>query len=108
MARACDQLVDADIELLLRVVRMGADRAIDVGKALGDGEHLRVPLDAGRDSDDARNAGGACARDDAVEFAGKVGKIEVAVAVDQHVRKGEFLGSCREMARRLPMIHPVR
>jgi hypothetical protein len=30
--RARDQLVDADIELLLGVVRMGADRAIDVGK----------------------------------------------------------------------------
>jgi hypothetical protein len=32
----------------------------------------------------------------------------VAVAVDQHVRKGEFLGSCREMPCRLPVIHPVR
>jgi hypothetical protein len=84
MTRSVDQFVDGDVELLVSVVWMGPHRAIDLGKALGDAEHLGVPLDPHRDGDDAPNAGGAGARDDGVEFAGKIGKVEVAMAVDQH------------------------
>ncbi len=85
MARARDQLVDRDVELLVGVVRVGADRAIDLGKALGDGEQLGVPLDPGRDGDDAPDAGRLRARDHGIELAREVRKIEMAVAVDQHV-----------------------
>ena len=86
MTRARDQLVDRDVELLVGVVRMGADRAIDVGKALGDREQLGVALDPRRDGDDAGDAGCLRARDHGIELAGEVRKIEMAVAVDQVVR----------------------
>ncbi len=36
MAGARDQLVGGDVELLVGMVRMGADRAVDLGKPLGD------------------------------------------------------------------------
>ena len=84
MAGACDQLVGGDVELLVGVVRMGADRAVHVGKALGDGEHLGVPPDPRRDRDDAADAGRLRARHHGVELAGEIGKIEMAMAVDQH------------------------
>ena len=84
MARAADQLVDGDVELLMGIVRMGANGAIDLGKVLGDGEHLGMPLDARRDGNDARDPGRLRARDDGIELACEVGKIEMAVAVDQH------------------------
>ena len=47
MLRACDQVVSRDVELLVRVMRMGADRAGHIGKPLRDGQHLRVPSHAG-------------------------------------------------------------
>src|SRR5215470_13228986 len=83
MARARNEIVDADIELLVGVVRMSADRAVDVRKALGDGEHLVVALDAGRDGDEPRDAGGLRARDHGVELVSEIGKVEMAVAVYQ-------------------------
>ncbi len=86
MARAPDELIDGDVQLLVRVMRMGADRAVDVRKALGDGEHLGVPFDPRRDGDDTRDAGRLRARNHGIELAGEIGKIEMAVAVDQHRR----------------------
>src|SRR5262252_7225507 len=84
MARAPDQLIGGDVQLLVRMMRMRADRAVDIWKTLGDGEHLGVALDPRRDGDDARDAGRARARDHSIELAGEIGKIEMAVAVDQH------------------------
>ena len=84
MARARDQLVGADVELLVGMVRMGADRAVDLREALGDGEHLGMPLDPRRDGDDARDAGRLRARHHGLVLAGEIGKIEMAMAVDQH------------------------
>src|SRR5262245_16124812 len=49
MARAADQLVDGDVEFLVRVMGMRAERAVDVGKALGDVEHLGMSFDSRRD-----------------------------------------------------------
>ena len=72
------------------LVRMGADRAEDVRKALGDREQLGVALHPGRDGDDAADAGRPRARHHAVELVGEVGKIEMAVAVDEH---GAYLGA---------------
>ena len=83
MARAPDQLIDGDVKLLVRVMRMGADRTVDVRKALGDGEHLGMAFDPRRDGDHARDAGRPRARNDGIELTGKIGKIEMAVAVDQ-------------------------
>src|SRR5215813_1528518 len=83
MAGAADQLIDSDVELLVRVMRMRANGAIDIGKALGDGNHLSVAFDSRRNGDDARDAGRPRAGNDGIELAGKIGKIEMAVAVDQ-------------------------
>ena len=84
MPRAPDELIDADVQLLVRVMRMGADRAVDIGKALGDGKHLGVPFDPRRDGDDTHDPGRPRARNHGIELAGEIGKIEMAVAVDQH------------------------
>ena len=65
-------------------MRMGADRAIDVRKSLGDREQCAEPPHPRRDGDDAPDAGGRRPRHDAVEVVGKIGKIEMAMAVDEH------------------------
>ena len=43
-ARARDEIGRGDVRLLMRVMRMGADRAIDVGKAFRDRQQLGLPL----------------------------------------------------------------
>ena len=97
MAGVCDQLVGRDVELLVGVVRMGADRAVNVGKALGDGEHLGMPLDPRGNRDDAADAGRLRARHHGIELARKVGEIEMTMAVDQHgvsrYQRSEIRGS---------------
>jgi hypothetical protein len=42
-----------------------------------------VPFDPRRDGNDARNAGRLRARNHGIELAGEIGKVEMAVAVDQ-------------------------
>src|SRR6266404_5133425 len=69
---------------LVGLMRMGADRAIDVRKSLGDPKQRAELLHTRRDRDDAPNAGGLGARDDGVEILGEVREIEMAVAVDEH------------------------
>ena len=66
------------------MMRMGADRAIDVGKSLGDGEKPAEPLHPGRDGDDAADPRRLGARDDGVEILGEIRKVEVAMAVNEH------------------------
>src|SRR5262245_10648137 len=84
MARAPDQLVDANVQLLMRMMRVGADRAVDIGKALGDGKHLGMPFDPRRDGDNACDAGRLRTRNHGIELAGEIGKIEMAMTVDEH------------------------
>ena len=47
VTRARDKILDREIELLVRVMRMRADRAEHVGKALGDRENLGVTASPG-------------------------------------------------------------
>ena len=84
MLRQLDQFVRGNAVFLVGVMRMGADRAIDVRKSLGDREQPGKPPHPRRDRDDAADAGGLGARDDAVEIVGEIRKIEMAVAVDEH------------------------
>ena len=80
-----DQVIDRDVELLVRVVRMGADRAIDVRKALRDRQHLGVPLRTRVEIVTMRaDAGRLRARHHGVELVREIRKIEMAMAVDQH------------------------
>src|SRR6476646_12047637 len=50
-----NQLFGGNAVFLVGVMRMGADRAIDVRKSLSDGKQSGEPLHPGRDSDDAAN-----------------------------------------------------
>ena len=84
MPRDAGELIAADVELFMGVVRMRADRAKNIGKALGDRQHLRVAAHPRRDRHHAADAGRARPRNHGVEFGGEIGKIEMAVAVDQH------------------------
>ena len=65
-----------------RLMRMGADGEEDVVIALCDRDHARRLRHFGADGDHALDAGGAGALDNPVEVLGEVGKIEVAMAVD--------------------------
>ncbi len=66
-----------------RLVRMRADGEIDVVVSLRDLDQPLSRLDPRADGDHALDARRARARDDRVEFVGEVGKVEMAVAVDQ-------------------------
>src|SRR5262245_18147844 len=77
-------LLDADIELLVGVVRMCADRAEHVGIALRDGKKLGAPVHPRRDRHHAPYPSRARSADDDVELAAEVGEVEMAVTVDQH------------------------
>ena len=79
-----DQRFGIDVQFLMRVVRMGADRAENLRIFFSDRKHLRKFTHARADSDQARDAGGARARDHRVELGGEIGKIQVAVAIHQH------------------------
>jgi hypothetical protein len=82
--RARDQVRRRHVRFRLRIMRMGADGTENVGKTLGNRQHFRVTGNARRDRNQARNAGIARASDYGIELVGKIGKIEMAMAVDQH------------------------
>src|SRR5262249_35680155 len=67
----------------MRIVRMRAERAINLDKAFRDCQHLRVPAHARRDRNHALDSSGAGACHHGIELADKVGKIEMTVTVDQ-------------------------
>ncbi len=73
-----------EVQLLVGVVRMRADRAVDIVEALGDGEHLIEAADARRDRHHGADACRASTRHHAVEIGGEVAEIQVAVVVDEH------------------------
>src|SRR6185437_4485905 len=84
MARALQEIVRADVEFFVRVLRMRPDRAIDFRETVRDRHQLVMAMDPRGNRDDAADARGLCARNDRVEFAGKIWKIEMAMAVDEH------------------------
>jgi len=65
---------------------MSADRTKDFRNPLGNCEHLRVFPHARRNRDDPADIGCPSAGDDVIEFGGKIGKIEVSMAVNKHHR----------------------
>src|SRR5262245_61800396 len=85
MSCQLDQLACGDAILFVGLMRMGADGAIDIRKAIGDRKQRRKPLDARRDGDDAPDARRLGARDNGVEILGKVLEVEMTVAVDEHL-----------------------
>ena len=87
MTRDLDQLRRRDIGLLGGVVRMRPDRAEHLPVRLDDGFQLIEAADARRDGHDRADPGFARASEHGVELAPEVGKIEMAVAVDEHHEK---------------------
>ena len=82
--RQSDQRLGIDVQFLMSIVRMGADRAENLRKFLSDRKHLRKFAHARADGDQARNAGGSRPRHHRVELGGEIRKIQVAVAIHQH------------------------
>src|SRR5262245_9252068 len=82
--REAHDLLDADIELLVRVMRMRADRTEHVGIAVGDGTKPVASLDPRRDRDHAPYPSRAGSSDDGIELAIEIREIQVTVTVDQH------------------------
>src|ERR1700748_3307066 len=84
MFRQFDQFAGGNAILFVRLMRMRSDRTIDVREPSGDIEQCSEPADPRRNRYDASDAGGFGPGDDSIEIIGKIGKIEVAMAVDQH------------------------
>ena len=84
VAGDADELVDRDVGLLGGVVRVGADRAIDLGVAVDDRLQAIEAPDPGRYADDRADARGPRPLDDRIAVRVELGEIEMAVAVDEH------------------------
>ena len=79
-----DEIGDGNIGLFSRVMRMRADRTIDVVEAVCDCVELMETPNTGADRNHAPYAGRTGTLDDRVQLRGKIGKVQVAVAVDKH------------------------
>ena len=100
--RRLDQPVGGALPLLLRLVRMDADRAPDIVVALGDRAHALELVEPRADGQHAGDAGRPGARQHARLVVGELGEVEMAVAVDQHQRRRSCrLDVAREHALRL-------
>ena len=84
MRRQAHDLLERDVELLVRVVGMRADRAVDVGVRLRDGDQLRQLADARRDGDDHADARFPRPRKQRLAVLRELREIEVAVVIDEH------------------------
>ena len=84
MARALHDLLDRDVELLVGIMRVRADRAEHVVVRLGDPEQPVEAADAGRDRHQHPHARRLGARNHPVEIIGEVREVEMAVVIDEH------------------------
>src|SRR3569623_413982 len=80
------QIPGLDVQFFVCVVRVRPHRAPDFSILLGDRADLIEALDAGRDRHHAIDTIGARTRQHARAVRRELGKIEMAVAVDQHVQ----------------------
>ena len=78
-----DELLEWDVEFLMRVVRMRSDRTINVVETLRDRTHFVELADARRDRHHRPDARLAGARNDLIEFGCELGKVEMAMMVDK-------------------------
>ena len=74
------------VELLMCIMRMSAERAVNIRKAVRYRKHFGLPPNARRDRNHTLDTGGAGARHHRIELIGKIREIEMAMAVDQHWR----------------------
>ncbi len=84
MSGESNQVFHGHVGLFGRMMRMGADGAIDLGMRLGDAEHLVEAPHPRRDGDHQADACGLGAREHRLALRRQVGEIEMAVAIDQH------------------------
>ena len=86
MTRDLDQFLDHDIGLLGGIVRMRADRAEYIVMRLDDVFQFVEAMHARGDGHDQSDACRPRALEHGVEIGAEFGKIEMAMAVDQHRR----------------------
>src|SRR5579871_3344880 len=82
LGRQRRQALGRQFGMIGRLMRMGPDRAPNIGIAFGDRANPLKCVEPGRDRQHCADAGGAGAGDDRVALLVEIGKIEVAVAVD--------------------------
>jgi hypothetical protein len=63
---------------------MRAQRAVNFRKSLGDCQNLGMLFNPSGYGHERCNASRACARHDVIELAGKIRKVEMTMAIDQH------------------------
>ena len=84
MAGQLRQPLGRDVELLMRLMRMRADREPDRREALGDGGVVGEACDLRRDRHHPADAGGLGPRDIGRKLLGEIRKVQMAMRVDQH------------------------
>jgi len=97
MAAALDHFFDADVKLLMRVVRMRAHRAEHVVVTLGDGQHLVEAANARRDRHQQPDAGRNSPPHHGIELVGNDGAVTVLKAKIP-LKAGEII-DCSAMSR---------
>ncbi len=100
MARRRDQPVGVALPLVLGLVRMDADRAPDIVVPLGDGADALELVEARADRQHGADSRRLRARQHARLVDCELGKVEMTMAVDQHVRP-------RPLVRRSVGRHPA-
>ena len=83
-ARELYEIGSRDIRFFIRVMRVRADRAKDVVVSRGNLFDVGEFLDPRADRNHASDAFGARARDDRIALGGKIRKVEMTMAVDEH------------------------
>ncbi len=81
---AFDDLLQPNVALLRRIMRMRADRTAHIGKAFCNRLNPRELTHARRDGQHRANASRFRPRNDLIELALEIGKIQMAMAVDKH------------------------
>src|SRR5512142_3510301 len=84
MAGCGNKQIGSVEQLLLRLVRMNADGAPDVGKAFGDFAHARKAVHARADADANADSGVSRSRYHRLQLGREFGEIEVTMRVDEH------------------------
>ena len=79
-----NQTIEISFRRLTDVLGMFANRAEHLGISLRQRGDLAKFLDPGRNRDHAPDAGRARTLDDGIALRGEIGKVEMAVTVDQH------------------------
>jgi hypothetical protein len=93
MRRKSHKIGRFDIQLLVRIVRMRADRAEDIDMAFRNTKDRVEPLHPRRNGDHLADTGRRGALDDRVALGLEIRKVQMAMGIDQHFKSPHASGA---------------